>query len=225
MNATDTDTRPRTGPGADATPNALPFGLDRTTLARNWWAFVLRGVIALVFAVAAFAMPAAALYALTIVFGAFSFADGLMGLVAAYRKMRAGESWGWLALSGLLGVLVGIAVIVLPFVATVTLALLLAVSVATWSILSGAFEITAAIRLRREIEGEVWLGLGGLVSILLGLGVLFFLFTRPVESLLAVGWMLGLYAVVFGVAMIVLGLRLRRERNDPVEPTDRRPEA
>lgn len=179
------------------------------SLSRNWWAFVLRGVVALIIAVLAWLMPAGAVIALTLVFGAFAFADGVFGLISAVRNMRKGERWGWLALGGVLGILTGLVVLVAPLVATIGLAVFLWVSIAFWSIASGILQIATAIRLRKEIEGEVWLGLGGALSVLLGIVVLWFLMARPVESLLALGWLLGIYAAIFGIAMILLGLKLR----------------
>lgn len=181
-----------------------------SSLTRNWWAFVLRGVLALVIAVLAWLVPGGAVFALTIVFGAFAFADGIFGLVSAVRNMRRGEAWGWLAVSGVVGILTGVVVLVAPLVATLVLTVFLWSSIAFWSIASGILELFAAIRLRKEIKGEIWLGLGGLASLILGGLIVWMLLTRPVESLLALGWMLGLYAAIFGVAMLILGFRLRK---------------
>ena len=180
------------------------------SLSRNWWAFVLRGVLALIIAVLAFVMPAEALLALTLVFGAFAFADGVFGLVAAIRNIRKGERWGWLMFSGILGIATGVVVVVSPFVATLVLATFLWASIAFWSVFSGALEIAAAIRLRKEINGEIWLILSGLLSVVLGVVVTWMLLTRPLESFLALGWLLGFYAAFFGAMMLMLGLRLRR---------------
>jgi uncharacterized membrane protein HdeD (DUF308 family) len=77
-------------------------------------------------------------------------------------------------------------------------------------VFSGVLEIAAAIRLRKEIKGEVWLILSGLISVVLGIIVTWMLLTRPLESFLALGWLLGFYAALFGAMMILLGLRLRR---------------
>ncbi|EIE52895.1 hypothetical protein C357_01340 [Citreicella sp. 357] len=184
------------------------------SLSKNWWAFVLRGVLAMVIAVLAWFMPAEAILALTLVFGAFAFADGVFGLIAAVRQVREGERWGWLAFSGVLGILTGIVVLVTPFVATFVLAVFLWASIAFWAVFSGVFEIITAIRLRREIEGEVWLGLSGIVSVLLGVLVIWFLATSPAESLLALGWLLAIYAAIFGVTMILLGLKLRKANDE-----------
>ena len=180
------------------------------SLSRNWWAFVLRGVLALIIAVLAFVMPAESLLALTLVFGAFAFAEGVFGLVAAIRNIRKGERWGWLMFSGLLGIATGVVVVVSPFVATLVLATFLWASIAFWSVFSGVLEIVAAIRLRKEIKGEIWLILSGLLSVTLGVFVTWMLMTRPLESFLALGWLLGFYAAFFGAMMLLLGLRLRR---------------
>lgn len=179
------------------------------SLSKNWWAFALRGVVALIIAVLAWIMPAEAVFTLTLVFGAFAFADGVFGLIAAVRNIRAGERWGWLSFSGLLGIATGLVVLVSPFVATFVLAVFLWASIAFWSVFSGMLEIATAIRLRKEIKGEIWLGLSGTISVILGVFVVWFLSTRPAESLLALGWLLSLYAAIFGITMILLGLKLR----------------
>lgn len=155
-------------------------------------------------------MPAESLLALTRVFGAFAFADGVFGLVAAIRNIRKGKRWGWLMFSGLLGIATGVVVVVSPFVATLVLATFLWASIAFWSVFSGVLEIVAAIRLRKEIKGEIWLILSGLLSVTLGVLVTWMLLTRPLESFLALGWLLGFYAAFFGAMMLMLGLRLRR---------------
>ena len=182
----------------------------KCSLSRNWWVFVLRGVVALAIAVLAFIMPAESLLALTLVFGAFAFADGVFGLIAAIRNIRKGSRWGWLIFSGLLGIATGIVVVVSPLVATLVLATFLWVSIAFWSVFSGVLEIVAAVRLRKEIKGEIWLALSGFVSVVLGVFVSWMLLTRPLETFLALGWLLGFYAAFFGAIMILLGLRLRR---------------
>ena len=121
--------------------------------------------------------------ALTLVFGAFAFADGVFGLVAAVRNIRGGDRWGWLMFSGILGIATGVVVVFSPFVATLVLATFLWASIAFWSVFSGALEIAAAIRLRKEINGEIWLILSGLLSVVLGVVVTWMLLTRPVETM------------------------------------------
>lgn len=180
------------------------------SLSRNWWLFALRGALALIFAVLAALVPASALLALTIIFGAFVLVDGIFGLFAAWRRIRKGERWGWLAFSGITGILAGAVVIVWPMIATIALSLLLWWSIILWALMSGTFEVVAAIRLRREIRGEIWLALSGVLSILLGALAIWFLFALPIATLLAMGWVISLYAAIFGVTMLLLAWRLRR---------------
>lgn len=205
--------RDERGAADRAGPDGAPAH-DASSLSRNWWTFVLRGALALLFAVLAFVAPGGALYAATIAFGAFAFADGVLELVAAVRRMRRGERWGWLLFGGVMAILTALVVLIAPLLATFVLATFLAASIAFWSVATGIGQIVAAVRLRREIKGEVWLGLSGLISVLLGLAIGFVLFTAPLQSALATGWLLGVFAATYGVFLIMLGLRLRRSQRE-----------
>jgi len=182
------------------------------SLTENWWIFALRGVLALIFAALAFWMPQSALLAMTLVFGAFSLVNGAFNLVAAMRHIQKKERWGWLLFSGIVGILTGVVVLVAPWVATMVMASFLWASVGFWAIFTGVLEISAAVRLRQEIKGEIWLAFSGLLSIVLGAIVLWIFFSRPVESFLAAGWLLGFYAAVYGVTLLFLSWRLRKTR-------------
>lgn len=179
-------------------------------LANNWWLFVLRGVLALILAVLFFLMPAESLLVLTLVYGAFSLIDGLFSLVSAIRKIRKGQRWAWLVFRGIVGIIAGVAVLILPFVATWVLAVFLWISLGAWSLIIGLFELLAAWRLRKEIKGEFWLALSGCLSIALGLLVVWMFVTRPAETFFSAGWVVGGYAAFMGVFLIMLGLRLRK---------------
>ncbi|RAL78792.1 hypothetical protein CSC34_1108 [Pseudomonas aeruginosa] len=157
-------------------------------------------------------MPQSALLAMTIMFGAFSLVNGAFNLVAAVRHIQKKERWGWLLFSGIVGILTGVVVLVAPWVATIVLASFLWASVGFWAIFTGVLEISAAVRLRQEIKGEIWLAFSGLLSIVLGAIVLWIFFSRPVESFLAAGWLLGFYAAVYGVTLLFLSWRLRKTR-------------
>ena len=182
------------------------------SLTENWWIIALRGVLALIFAALAFWMPQSALLAMTLVFGAFSLVNGAFNLVAAVRHIQKKEHWGWLLFSGIVGILTGVVVLVAPWVATMVMASFLWASVGFWAIFTGVLEISAAVRLRQEIKGEIWLAFSGLLSIFLGAIVLWIFFTRPVESFVAAGWLLGFHAAVYGVTLLFLSWRLRKTR-------------
>jgi uncharacterized membrane protein HdeD (DUF308 family) len=170
-------------------------------LARNWWAILIRGIAAILFGLCAFFIPGAALWALIILFGAYCLVDGVFAIVAALRAAQAHERWGQLLFMGIVGVIV--AAITLLYPGLTALALLYVI--AAWAIVTGVLEILAAFELRRQISGEFWWVLAGLLSILFGL----FLIWHPGAGALAVIWVIGVYAIAFGIFLIGLALRLR----------------
>src|SRR5438874_8155106 len=114
------------------------------TLARNWWLLVLRGVLAIAFAVVAFLAPGAALLAIAIWFGAYALVDGLFCIAAALSGHAPGGRWGSLLLVGLVGVAAGVFTFVNPAITELALLYL----IAFWAVATGVFQIMAAVRLR-----------------------------------------------------------------------------
>jgi len=172
-----------------------------TRLARNWWALALRGVVAILFGVLAFAWPGLTLNVVVLLIGAYLLLDGVFALAAAAMGTRDGRPWEAVLLEGFLGIAAGIVALVWPGIAEMALVYL----VAAWAILSGVLELVAAIRLRREIEDEWWLILTGVASIAFGV----FLAIAPVQGAVALIWLVGAYAIVFGVFLIGLAFRVR----------------
>jgi uncharacterized membrane protein HdeD (DUF308 family) len=172
------------------------------TLAKNWWLLLLRGVAGVVFGALALAWPGITLFVLVLFYGAYALVDGAFSLAMAIKRRGAAAPTGWLVLVGLLGLAAGLFTFLWPAIT----ALALLVVIAAWSILHGFLEIVGAIRLRKEIEGEWLLILSGLLSVAFGALVLLF----PGAGALALVWLIGAYAILFGVLLIVLSLRLRR---------------
>jgi uncharacterized membrane protein HdeD (DUF308 family) len=180
-----------------------------TVLGRNWWALAVRGVVAVLLGLIAFIMPGVTLAAIVLLFGAYAVVDGIFAIVAAVRAAEHHERWWTLALQGVVDILAGIIAFVWP--AATALALLFLV--AFWAIVTGVLEIAAAIRLRREIQGEWLLILSGILSVLFG-GVLLAL---PTAGLLVIVWWIGAYALVSGVVLIALAFKLRgRHQRVPI---------
>lgn len=175
----------------------------------NWSWFMLRGVLALLLGVGAIAFPLGALFGFTLVFAAYAFADGVMSLIAGIRGAQAHERWAALAFRGVVGILVGIIFLALPLLATVTYAYLGVIMLALWSVFAGIFELSAAVRLRREIEGEWLLGLAGLFSLLLGIAILVLVVPNPAATILTAAWLIAIYAFAAGIVLVAQALRLR----------------
>ena len=173
------------------------------TLTRHWWAVALRGVAAVLFGLIALVWPTITLLALVVLFGAYVLVDGLIALaVAAFGGRGAMGRRGWLVFEGITGIIMGVLTFAWPDITT----LVLLWFIAAWALVTGALEIVAAIRLRREIEGEWLLGLGGALSVLFGI----LLAIWPATGALALVIIIGAYAIVFGVVLVGLALRLRR---------------
>jgi uncharacterized membrane protein HdeD (DUF308 family) len=170
-------------------------------LSRNWWVLLLRGIVAIVFGVLTWLLPGISLAALVLLFGAYSMVDGILGAWTAIAGRKEHEHWWVLLLEGLVGIGVGILTLFAPGVT----ALALLFYIAIWAIATGVLEIVAAIRLRKEIEGEWLLVLGGLASVAFGV----LLMARPGAGALAVLWIIAAYAVVFGVILVVLAFKAR----------------
>ncbi|HEX5832971.1 MAG TPA: HdeD family acid-resistance protein [Pyrinomonadaceae bacterium] len=166
----------------------------------SWWALLLRGIAAIVFGLLAFIWPGITLTALVLLWGAYALVDGAFSIVAGIRSHGESRRWWVLLLEGILGVAAGVVAFLIPGITALVLLLL----IAAWAIVTGVFEIAAAIQMRKYIRGEWLLILAGIASILFG-GLLFL---NPVAGALAVVWLIGAYAIVFGVLLVALSLRL-----------------
>ena len=175
-------------------------------ISRNWWMFALRGVVAIIFGVVAFAQPEQALQALVLVFGAYAFVDGIFAMFAGIAARGYFERWWAMLLEGMAGIVIGLLTFLWPSIT----ALVLLYFIAAWALITGIFEIVAAIQLRRVITGEWMLTLGGLFSILFGV----LLFVSPVAGAVSVIWMIGIYAITFGILEIIFAFRLHSLRRE-----------
>jgi uncharacterized membrane protein HdeD (DUF308 family) len=160
----------------------------------------LRGVLAVLFGLLALIAPIATLTVLVLFWGAFALVDGIFALISAFR-VAGGRGRLWLILEGVLGVLAGIVTFLYPGLT----ALVLLYIIAFWAILIGILRIVTAISLRREIENEWLMILGGILTVIFGI----LLIALPGVGLLSLTWLIGIWALIFGIALIVLAFRVR----------------
>ena len=169
------------------------------TLAGNWWALLLRGIAAVLFGLAALFWPGLTLLVLIVFFGVYAVIDGIFAIVLGIRS-SGGRRWLLMA-EGALSVLAGLAALFWPGLS----ALVLLYVISFWAILTGLLRVVMAIWLRREIENEWLMILSGVLTVLFGviLGAL------PGVGLLSLVWLVGIYALIFGVALIVFSVMVR----------------
>ena len=181
----------------------MTLGVTGTVaLARWWWAFILRGVLAIAFGVLSFVAPGTSIAVLVLLFAAWALVDGVTNVWTGIRTRDRDRSWWLEVLEGVVSILAGLIALVLPGFAAEILVLL----IGAWAIVTGAIEIWSAIRLREQITGELWLALAGVASILFGLVLLIF----PAAGAQSLIWLIGSGAIVFGAFLVALGWRLRR---------------
>ena len=168
----------------------------------HWWALAIRGGIAILFGLAALLRPGIALEALILLFGAYALVDGVFSIVGVFGGTRGGTPRWLLFIEGVASIVAGLIALFLPQLT----AILLLYLIAAWAIVTGISEIAMAIRLRKEIRGEWALIVGGAFSILFGV---ILAVVGPVVGLISLIWLIGFYAVAFGVLMLVTAFSVR----------------
>ncbi len=172
-------------------------------ICKEWGWIAARGVIALIFGCMAIASPFATIWALAVVWGIFAILDGVSAGYTSWRLHKQGVRWWPYALFAVTGVIAGAVAIVWPGITAVAFL----VVIACWAIIGGVSQIVAAIRLRKEIEGEWFLIFTGGINLLFGLLLLF----RPLpEGLFAIAWIISFYAFLTGFSTLALAYQLRK---------------
>ena len=199
---------------ASSTVNSV-FDADSTSasenLAQNWWLFLLRGILGILFGLVALIFPGPTMLSLVLLFSAYTLVDGVAGIISAVRAIRRKEErWGWLIFEGAVNIAVAILAFLWPGMTVLAFVLL----VAAWAIVSGALMTAAAFRLNVS-HGRWWLVLGGLLSV--GYGAL--LVATPLIGAIVLTWWMGAYAIAFGAALVVLSFKLRFRQNQQINRT------
>jgi uncharacterized membrane protein HdeD (DUF308 family) len=186
-----------TAPSLGSAPIGAPI---LPMLAKYWWLILLRGILAIIFGILAFIYPGITLITMVLFWGAFMLIDGILALAHAVMGDQKGSRW-WMALIGIAGIAAGIVTFAVPGAALVVLLAF----IAAWAIVLGIFQIIGAIRLRQEIDNEWWLILSGALSVLFGVVLL----AAPLAGALGLVWVIGAYAIVFGIFMVMAAFRLK----------------
>jgi uncharacterized membrane protein HdeD (DUF308 family) len=180
--------------------------MDSKVVSRIWWSVVLRGVLAILFGVATFFYTGQTLLALVYVFGVFAVLSGIATLIIAVRAGEAHQRWGWLAVSGILGVLVGVVAFVWPGITALAFVYL----IAAWAIFAGVAEIAFALAAPMTLPHPWLAGLSGLLSVVFGI----LLAVWPRSGAAALTWLIGIYAIAYGVTLLYYAFLVQGLRNE-----------
>ena len=177
------------------------------TLTKNWWLFILRGVLAIIFGILVVAWPIAAIFTLVIFFGAYALVDGVLSII--FGSTHKGRSWGnraWLIFSGIISIAAGVIAFVWPNITAVVLLYVIVV----WALVIGIAQVVFAFVMPTNVGNRVLLGLGGVFSVIFGI----FLVARPGLGAMAVIWIIGSFAVMIGIYHIGYGISLKALRKE-----------
>ncbi|WP_405140849.1 HdeD family acid-resistance protein [Sphaerisporangium sp. NBC_01403] len=173
----------------------------RAEVGHHWWVLAVRGACAILFGILAIVWPLITLVTLVILFGAFAIVNGVFSLIGAFRGAHPGESRIWMIVSGVLGILAGIVAWVWPGITTLALLLL----IAAYAVVIGAAEIIAAIRRRTAGDTDWTHVVSGVLAVIFGI----LLFAWPASGALALTWLIGIFAIVYGASLLFLAFRVR----------------
>ena len=168
---------------------------------KHWWAIALRGFLALIFGILVLAWPEIAIAVFVIFFGAYILVDGIFTLVAAINYKAGAGSRTWLYIRGIAGIIVGLFALIFPLIAAVALVIL----IAAWALVTGIMELVFAFKANQDTAIRWMFAISGILSLILGI----LMVAKPLLGALVVVWVVGAYAVLAGILLIILSFRLR----------------
>ncbi|MEO2266403.1 HdeD family acid-resistance protein [Pseudoalteromonas pernae] len=172
-----------------------------TSLPSQWPVFMMQGVIAIIFAAVAWFLPEVTLGALIFVFAAFFLFDGVSRIWLAFKQKSSSKYWYATLIAGVLGVIAAIITVSMPQLT----ALVMLYLIAFWAVAIGVMEVIAAIQLSKHIQGSMLILISGVLSVIFGV----YLMVNPGQGIIAMLWLVALYALIFGIILCWLGFKLR----------------
>jgi uncharacterized membrane protein HdeD (DUF308 family) len=171
--------------------------VQKQTAIIPWWVVLIEGIAAIILGILLLINPGSTTVLIIQFLGIYWFIDGIMSIVRIFIDKTA---WGWKLISGIIGILAGMAIIQYPLWATV-----LVPTVMVW--LFGFFGIIiGVIGLIQAFQGAGWgAGILGVLSILFGIVLL----ANPLVGALALPWIFGFLGIVGGIAALVMAFRLK----------------
>jgi len=171
-----------------------------------WWWVLIRGILAIAFGIIALLNPTTAFFAVVIVFGAYAIVDGVMEIAHGVATRKSSRSWGWLIFAGVISVLAGALALILPGLAGVVGALVALWTIIAYNLVHGVMMIAAATKSER---GRGW-GIGaGVISVLFAIVLAVLVLINPFGAVEALIFAVGIYAIVFGVALAIAAISTR----------------
>ena len=177
---------------------------------RAWIWSIVRGALMIVFGILALVWPLGTAVALAIFVGIFALVDGVIDIIDAIR-FRGSPGVGLRVFLGIVSLVFGALLLFWPHISLGVLVIFVAI----WSILIGALQIIANVSLRTQSgRSWVWGVIAGAIGVIFGIVVLIW----PKAGVVTLIWLIGIWAIVFGIMLIVLGIQLRKAAQSVVAP-------
>lgn len=174
-----------------------------------WWVVLLRGIFAVIFGIIALAAPGAALTGVVIVFGIYAIIDGVTAVIHALRIRTPGSGWGWLLFQGIVSIVAGFVALVFPALAGVIGGLFALWTIVIYAVMHGAIGIRSAAGLSEGRNRTIGI-VAGVLTLVFGILLGILTLVTPGATVLSLIWIVGIYAIIFGIMFIVAAVQLRR---------------
>jgi uncharacterized membrane protein HdeD (DUF308 family) len=180
------------------------FGSRMGLAPSHWWVTALRGLVAICFGVLALVRPGLALTALIYLFAAYALIDGIFSIWMGFQLRQLRDIWPyWWAtlLEGIAGIIIGLIAFFWPGITAQAIIML----IAAWAIVTGIFELMTVFTGRALAVQEWTMAIAGILSIILGI----LLFMQPGAGMLTMAWLVGIYAIAWGIVLIARAFQFR----------------
>ncbi|QKF65021.1 HdeD family acid-resistance protein [Campylobacter corcagiensis] len=171
-------------------------------MSKNWWVVLIHGIVGILFGLMLFTMPLMSILVLVYMFAFMLIFDGGISAYIGVKLKDKTSEWWVVVFGGIIGIILGIISMLYPNITAVALLMMVAI----WTIIAGITKILIAIKLRKEINGEIFIILSGVLSVLVGL----FLIVRPLSGMVALAWVAGFFATFYGVLLVIASLKLKK---------------
>ncbi len=173
-------------------------------LLKNWWLLTLKGILLIIFSIIAFMNPGVSFAIMLTWFSFFLFIDGVLSVVTVISNWKEQEDKWLFVLDGV----VNIVLAVLIFRAPGAYTLVAVFFMGFWAIFSGISRIAMAIQLRKEITGEGWLALSGVLGVLFGIIII----SNPAIGVATFMYTLAFFALAIGLLLILLSFKVKNAK-------------
>lgn len=171
-------------------------------MSKNWWVVLIHGIVGILFGLMIFTMPLISILVLVYMFAFMLIFDGAINTYIGAKLKNQTDEWWVVLFGGILAILLGVISMLYPNITIVVLLIMVAI----WTIIAGITKILIAIKLRKEINGEIFIILSGVLSVLVGI----FLIARPLSGMVALAWVAGFFATFYGVLLAIASLKLKK---------------